>query len=169
MVSIDHLWIFVVRKKALISYIVLLVCHVMRNLGRWSPRRAPLQPNRRIDSNHSRNPGHPSLCTLKRRSATTHFKWIKGHSGDQGNEASDVLAKEGARKERPDEIDLSIPKEFDLQGAKLSTINQATIKNKGRREKILRRARNQRNNLAESNAPPPSNKKYGTLPGEPGQ
>ena len=63
---------------------------------------------------------------LKQRTATTHFKWIKGHSGDPGNEGSDSLAKEGARKELPDDLDLSIPKEFDIQGAKLSAMNQAT-------------------------------------------
>ena len=62
---------------------------------------------------------------LKRRSATTHFKWIKGHSGDQGNEGSDTLAKEGAQKAIPDDLDLSIPGEFDIQGAKLSTMTQA--------------------------------------------
>jgi ribonuclease HI len=62
---------------------------------------------------------------LRRRTATSHFKWVKGHSGDQGNEGSDTLAKEGAQKARPDNLDLSIPKEFDVQGAKLSTITQA--------------------------------------------
>jgi ribonuclease HI len=63
---------------------------------------------------------------LKQRSATTQFKWVKGHSGNQGNDESDALAKEGARKDLQDELDLSIPKEFDIQGAKLSTITQAT-------------------------------------------
>lgn len=62
---------------------------------------------------------------LRRRTATSHFKWVKGHNGDQGNEGSDALAKEGAQKEHPDNIDLAIPKEFDVQGAKLSTITQA--------------------------------------------
>jgi ribonuclease HI len=62
---------------------------------------------------------------LKRRTATTHFKWIKGHNGNQGNEESDTLAKRGAEKEIPDNIDLTIPMEFDIQGAKMSTITQA--------------------------------------------
>ena len=63
---------------------------------------------------------------LKRRSAKTTFTWVKGHNGTQGNEESDKLAKEGATKEIPDDIDTSIPVEFDLQGAKLTTIDQAT-------------------------------------------
>jgi RNase H len=62
---------------------------------------------------------------LKCRTATTHFKWIKGHNGNQGNEESDALAKQGAEKEAPDEIDLSIPMEYDIQGTKMSTITQA--------------------------------------------
>ncbi|KAI0264086.1 ribonuclease H-like protein, partial [Russula aff. rugulosa BPL654] len=62
---------------------------------------------------------------LKRRSATTHFKWIKGHSGSQGNEESDALAKRGAEKEIPDELDLTIPTDFDIQGTKMSTITQS--------------------------------------------
>lgn len=51
---------------------------------------------------------------LKQRTATTHFKWIKGHSGNLGNEESDALAKRGADKDPPDEIDLTIPPEFDI-------------------------------------------------------
>jgi hypothetical protein len=51
---------------------------------------------------------------------------VKGHEGDQGNEESDRLAKEGAEKEDPDHLDWEIPKEFDLQGAKLSALTQAT-------------------------------------------
>ena len=61
---------------------------------------------------------------LKRRTAPTSFQWVKGHSGNEGNEESDGLAKEGANKIEPDEVDLSIPKDFDLQGAKLSAITQ---------------------------------------------
>jgi ribonuclease HI len=63
---------------------------------------------------------------LKRRTATTTFKWVKGHEGTIGNEESDHLAKEGARKEELDILELDVPKEFDLQGAKLATLTQAT-------------------------------------------
>lgn len=41
---------------------------------------------------------------LKRRTARTSFKWIKGHTGDLGNEGSDRLAKEGAEKNEPDTL-----------------------------------------------------------------
>ena len=54
------------------------------------------------------------------------FQWVKGHEGDQGNEESNRLAKEGAEKNEPDHLDWEIPKEFDLQGAKLSALTQAT-------------------------------------------
>lgn len=49
---------------------------------------------------------------------------MKGHSGNKGNKESDVLAKEGANKIEPDAIDLSIPKDFDLQRVKLLAIIQ---------------------------------------------
>ena len=62
---------------------------------------------------------------LRRRTATTCFKWVKGHSGDHGNEESDKLAKEGARKVIPDDLDLQVPAEFIVQGAKLSAMTQA--------------------------------------------
>src|SRR6266404_2890728 len=62
---------------------------------------------------------------LKRRTAETRFKWVKGHQGNQGNKESDNLAKEGTRKEEPDQLSLSIPKDYDLQGAKLKTITQS--------------------------------------------
>ena len=63
---------------------------------------------------------------LRRRIATTDFKWTKGHNGTLGNEQSDLLAKAGANKTETDRLPLEIPKEFDLQGAKLATITQAT-------------------------------------------
>lgn len=62
---------------------------------------------------------------LRRRTATTTFQWVKGHEGNQGNEESDRLAKEGMGKDEPDALELSIPKNFDPQGAKLAVLTQA--------------------------------------------
>ncbi len=63
---------------------------------------------------------------LKRRSAMTTFTWTKGHRGTLGNEESNKLAKEGAESNIPEALELSIPTEYNLQGAKLSTISQST-------------------------------------------
>ena len=62
---------------------------------------------------------------LKKRTAPTYLKWVKGHQGVLGNEESDKLAKEGASKDAPNPLSLHIPDEFDLQGAKLETLTQA--------------------------------------------
>ncbi len=74
---------------------------------------------------------------LKRRSARTSFTWVKGHRSLKGNEESDKLTKEGAKKEQHEELDLQIPTEFDnidIQGVTLATITQSTAYN-GIREK----------------------------------
>jgi ribonuclease HI len=67
---------------------------------------------------------------LKRRSAPTSFQWVKGHDGNLGNEESDRLAREGASKVEPDELNLEVPIEYDLQGAKLKALTQ-TLAYKG--------------------------------------
>ena len=63
---------------------------------------------------------------LKKCAAPTYFQWVKGHSRVEGNEECDRLAKEGANKDNPDELNLDVPIEFDLQGAKLATLTQVT-------------------------------------------
>ena len=66
-----------------------------------------------------------AVYLMRCRSAETAFQWIKGHNGDPRNEGSNELARNSALKERADEISLEIPREFDLQGAKLKTLTQA--------------------------------------------
>ena len=62
---------------------------------------------------------------LRTHTAPTTFKWVKGHDGNERNEGSDRLAKEGAQKNEEDHVDLSIPIEFDVQEAKLAALTQA--------------------------------------------
>ncbi|KAH7904524.1 ribonuclease H-like domain-containing protein, partial [Hygrophoropsis aurantiaca] len=62
---------------------------------------------------------------LRRRAAPTTFTWVKGHSGLEGNDGADTLANQGAQKEIPDAIDLSIPPNFKTQGAKLQSMTQS--------------------------------------------
>jgi len=66
-----------------------------------------------------------AIHLLRTRAARTTLLWVKGHNGTIGNEESDQLAKQGANKPRADTLDLDIPAEFDLQGAKLATLTQA--------------------------------------------
>ncbi|KAG1766590.1 RnaseH-domain-containing protein [Suillus occidentalis] len=62
---------------------------------------------------------------LRRRPAPTTFQWAKGHEGNIGNEQADKLALSGTRRSEPDILDTYVPKNFDLQGAKLSKITQS--------------------------------------------
>jgi len=64
---------------------------------------------------------------MRHRSTRTTLCWVKGHNGIEGNEGSDVLAKQGANKRHPDPMNLEIPEDFDIQGAKLPTLTQATV------------------------------------------
>ncbi|KIK38571.1 hypothetical protein CY34DRAFT_25586 [Suillus luteus UH-Slu-Lm8-n1] len=61
---------------------------------------------------------------LRRRPAPTTFQWVKGHAGHLGNERADHLALTGTLRPVPDTIDTYVPRNFDVQGAKLSDITQ---------------------------------------------
>ncbi|KAF5376901.1 hypothetical protein D9615_007206 [Tricholomella constricta] len=69
------------------------------------------------------------VARLRIRKGRTLFTKVKGHSGDPGNDGADALANEGAQKNIEDatQIDLNIPENFDVSGAKLATMTQALL------------------------------------------
>ncbi|KAF8180507.1 ribonuclease H-like domain-containing protein [Mycena galopus ATCC 62051] len=67
-----------------------------------------------------------TVAKIRERRAQTELEWVKGHSGVPGNEAADLLAGEGSRKEEPDERNTDALRSLTLPGAKLSKITQAS-------------------------------------------
>ena len=53
---------------------------------------------------------------LRKRSAPTCLKWVKGHNRVVGNKEADKLVADGVNKPTPDDIDLTVPPIFDLSG-----------------------------------------------------
>ncbi|KAI0038160.1 ribonuclease H-like protein [Auriscalpium vulgare] len=62
---------------------------------------------------------------LRSRSAPASFQWVKGHAGDIGNEKADRKADEGAKKDISFPLDLTVPPEWNLTGAKLASLTQS--------------------------------------------
>jgi len=50
---------------------------------------------------------------------------VKGHDGVEGNEECDRLAKEGAANPIKSNLDMNIPNNFNVQGAKVAALTQS--------------------------------------------
>jgi ribonuclease HI len=67
-----------------------------------------------------------TVARARARPGITKLKWVKGHNGHSRNEGADQCANEGACKADPDFIDIDVPPELKLTGARLSKMKQST-------------------------------------------
>ncbi|KAJ7138537.1 hypothetical protein C8R43DRAFT_1089353 [Mycena crocata] len=66
------------------------------------------------------------LFDLRQREAMTSFTWLKGHDGDEGNEAADTLAAEGSAVTAPGAMNMAANPVYVLPGAKLQAMTQSS-------------------------------------------
>ncbi|KAF8178320.1 hypothetical protein K438DRAFT_1467117, partial [Mycena galopus ATCC 62051] len=90
-----------------------------------------------------------TIATLRNRKRRTKIKWVKGHNGHERNEGADRKADEGAKKQAADQVNLEVPLNLKVTGAKLTAMTQSlaytAIRERNMKKKLKKRARTQAN------------------------
>ncbi|KAG8961034.1 hypothetical protein FRC00_013466 [Tulasnella sp. 408] len=66
-----------------------------------------------------------ALYEVRTRTAETKITKVLAHSGIHGNEMADELAKSGAEMPEPELLDIEVPREWNVNGAKMSSMTFA--------------------------------------------
>ncbi|KAH9906095.1 uncharacterized protein BXZ73DRAFT_94625 [Epithele typhae] len=64
------------------------------------------------------------VAALRQRKGHTAFQWVKGHQGHPLNELADELAGKAAKKRRGNCVELTIPANLNVTGARLTSMTQ---------------------------------------------